>query len=50
MAYVVGHTEFYALEFQIDRRALIPRPETEQLVELALAQAIESLESPVLKH
>ena len=36
MAYVVGHTEFYALEFQIDRRALIPRPETEQLVELAL--------------
>jgi len=35
MAYVVGHTEFYALEFQIDRRALIPRPETEQLVELA---------------
>ena len=36
MAYVVGHTEFHALEFQIDRRALIPRPETEQLVELAL--------------
>ena len=36
MAYVVGHTEFCALEFQIDRRALIPRPETEQLVELAL--------------
>ena len=35
MAYVVGHTEFYALEFQIDRRALIPRPETEQLVDLA---------------
>jgi len=36
MAYVVGHTEFCALEFQIDHRALIPRPETEQLVELAL--------------
>jgi len=36
MAYVVGHTEFCALEFRIDRRALIPRPETEQLVELAL--------------
>jgi release factor glutamine methyltransferase len=38
MAYVVGHTEFYALDFATDRRALIPRPETEQLVELALAR------------
>lgn len=38
MAYVVGHTEFYALDFAADRRALIPRPETELLVELALAR------------
>lgn len=38
MAYVVGHTEFYALDFATDRRALIPRPETEHLVELALAR------------
>ena len=38
MAYVVGHTEFYALDFLTDRRALIPRPETEHLVELALAR------------
>ena len=45
MAYVVGHTEFYALEFQIDRRALIPRPETEQLVELALRR-LEVLNLP----
>jgi release factor glutamine methyltransferase len=36
MAYIVGHTEFYRLDFLTDRRALIPRPETEHLVELAL--------------
>jgi release factor glutamine methyltransferase len=36
VAYVVGHVEFYRLDFLTDRRALIPRPETEHLVELAL--------------
>ena len=36
VAYVVGHVEFYGLDFLTDRRALIPRPETEHLVELAL--------------
>jgi release factor glutamine methyltransferase len=38
LAYVIGTTEFYRLEFAIDRRALIPRPETEHLVEMALAR------------
>jgi release factor glutamine methyltransferase len=38
MAYAVGHTEFYGLDLLTDRRALIPRPETEHLVELALAR------------
>ncbi len=38
MAYVVGHTEFYGLDLATDHRALIPRPETEHLVELALAR------------
>jgi release factor glutamine methyltransferase len=36
LAYVVGHREFYDLDFNTDRRALIPRPETECLVEKAI--------------
>jgi release factor glutamine methyltransferase len=40
-AYVTGHAEFYGLEFVIDRRVLVPRPETEHVVEQALAVARE---------
>ena len=36
VAYLVGHKEFYGLDFLIDSRVLIPRPETELLVEAAL--------------
>lgn len=36
LAYVVGHREFYDLDLITDRRALIPRPETECLIEFAL--------------
>ena len=41
-AYILGHCEFYGIDFCIDYRALVPRPETELLVEKAveLAQRI----------
>jgi release factor glutamine methyltransferase len=39
VAYLIGHKEFYGIDFMIDRRALMPRPETELLVELALGFA-----------
>jgi len=34
--YVLGQTEFYGLPFITDKRALIPRPETEELVDWVL--------------
>jgi release factor glutamine methyltransferase len=37
IAYILGRREFFALPFQVDRRVLIPRPDTEVLVEAALA-------------
>lgn len=34
--YVLGYTEFYGFQFKTDSRALIPRPETEELIQLLL--------------
>jgi len=34
LQYILGETEFFHLKLKIDRRALIPRPETEHLCEL----------------
>lgn len=36
LAYILGHQEFYGLDFLVDRWVLIPRHETELLVQLAL--------------
>jgi len=41
-AYITGHREFYGLDFFIDRRVLIPRPESELLVEKAIELAQSS--------
>jgi release factor glutamine methyltransferase len=37
--YIVGATDFHGLHLKVDRRALIPRPETELLIELAVREA-----------
>jgi release factor glutamine methyltransferase len=39
LAYITGRKGFRHLELAVDRRALIPRPETELLVEVALERA-----------
>src|SRR5690554_2628057 len=36
IAYLTNQVEFYGRTFYVDRRVLIPRPETEQLTEAAL--------------
>ena len=39
LAYIVGHREFYGIEIECSPAALIPRPESEMLVDLALEEA-----------
>jgi release factor glutamine methyltransferase len=45
VAYLVGHREFYSLEFAVSPAVLIPRPETETLVMEALRR-LKSMEAP----
>src|SRR5437899_2622969 len=36
LAYIAGHKEFFGLQLGVDSRVLVPRPDTETLVEWAL--------------
>ncbi|WP_322495475.1 peptide chain release factor N(5)-glutamine methyltransferase [Chloroflexus sp.] len=47
VAYLIGHREFFGLDLLVDQRVLIPRPETEVLVELALAEARRYGNAPI---
>jgi release factor glutamine methyltransferase len=42
IAYIIGKKEFYGLEFKTDRNVLIPRPETELMVDKALGKILNT--------
>ncbi|HXD74378.1 MAG TPA: peptide chain release factor N(5)-glutamine methyltransferase [Vicinamibacterales bacterium] len=42
LAYITGHKEFYGLELEVTPAVLIPRPETELIVEAVLASTPET--------
>jgi release factor glutamine methyltransferase len=42
LQYIIGHWPFCALDLEVDQRVLIPRPETEELVGVALRELAKS--------
>ena len=50
VAYMLGHKEFYGLDLLVDHRVLIPRPETELLVEKAIEISERQLGSLSSSH
>ena len=48
--YILGNTEFYGYPFLVDKNTLIPRPETEELVEWILDETAKSQKGKELNH
>ncbi|MEK7606811.1 MAG: peptide chain release factor N(5)-glutamine methyltransferase [Patescibacteria group bacterium] len=48
VAYITGHKEFYGLDFCVDKRVLIPRPETELMVKESLNLLATSYKLPTV--
>ncbi|MCZ6585366.1 MAG: peptide chain release factor N(5)-glutamine methyltransferase [Gammaproteobacteria bacterium] len=48
LAYLTGHKEFYSLELSVTRDTLVPRPETELLVDLALTHLTQNSDAKLL--
>ncbi|MGG8495034.1 peptide chain release factor N(5)-glutamine methyltransferase [Tenacibaculum sp. TC6] len=46
--YILGKTEFYGLPFNVNKHTLIPRPETEELVEWIIQEAQKTTVSSIL--
>lgn len=47
LAYIVGYKEFFGLRFSVDARVLVPRPDTETLVQWAL-EVVDDMAKPAI--
>lgn len=48
IAYIIGHKQFYSLDFIVNKNVLIPRPETELIVDYILENNIKNIEKAML--